>query len=146
GVEGMGFWLGGTIATSVIATLMTAPFAIYHFNRLALYGIAANMIAVPLTGFWIMPMGVVALTLMPVGLDGPFWQAMGWGCDAILWIARGVAAWPGAILVVPAISTCGLTAIALGLLWLCILRGPGRVLAFAPIVLGFLSICMTRSP
>ena len=146
GIEGAGFWLAGTMGSSFIATVMTAPFAIYHFNRLSIYGIAANMVAVPLTGFWVMPAGVAALILMPVGLDGPFWQLMGWGCDAILWIARDVAAWPGAVSIISAMPVAGFTAISFGLLWLCLLRGRGRYLAVLPVVLGFAGIALVRSP
>jgi competence protein ComEC len=146
GIEGAGFWLAGTIGSSFIATIMTAPFAIYHFNRLSIYGIAANMVAVPLTGFWIMPAGVAALVLMPLGFDGPFWQLMGWGCDTILLIARAVAAWPGAVSIIPAMPIAGLVAISFGLLWLCLLRGRGRYLAVLAVVLGFASIALVRSP
>ena len=46
---------------SVIAMLATAPFAAFHFHRLALYGLPANLVAVPLTAFWIMPWAVLAV-------------------------------------------------------------------------------------
>ncbi len=54
-VRRAGIYLASVLLTSVIATLATAPFAIYNFNRMAWFGLAANMIAVPLTGLWIMP-------------------------------------------------------------------------------------------
>ncbi len=144
--EGIGFWLAGTMATSLIATLMTAPFSIYHFNRLAPYGLAANMIAVPLTGFWIMPAGVVALIAMPFGLDAPFWTVMGWGCDVILRLAETVASWPGAVVTVPAMPVGGLVVVAFGLVWLCLIRGRLRLAAAIPIVCGFVSIGQVQSP
>ena len=146
GIEGATFWLAGTMGSSFVATVMTAPFAIYHFNRLSVYGIAANMLAVPLTGFWVMPAGVAALVLMPLGLDETFWRLMGWGCDAILWIARFVAAWPGAVVIVPAMPVAGLVTLSFGLLWLCLLRGKVRFLAALPTLLGFASIALVHSP
>jgi len=45
----------GIALTTVIATLGTAAFAIYHFNRFALFSVPANLIAVPLAGIWVMP-------------------------------------------------------------------------------------------
>ena len=144
--EGAAFWLGGVMATSFVATLMTAPFSIYHFNRLASYGVVANMIAVPLTGFWVMPAGVAALVMMPLGLDAPFWQIMGLGCDAILWIAERVASWPGAVVIVPGIPVIGLAVTSFGLLWLCLLRGSLRFLALLPILGGFAGIALTKTP
>ncbi len=53
-------YLGGIMLTSLIASLATAPFALYHFNRVAVAGLLANMIAVPLTGLWIMPWAIGA--------------------------------------------------------------------------------------
>ncbi len=41
--------------TTLIAGLGTGPFAIYHFNRFAVFGVVANLLAVPATGLWIMP-------------------------------------------------------------------------------------------
>ena len=80
--------LGATAATSLVAGLATAPFAAYHFNRFANYGIAANLLAMPVVSFVIMPAGVVALLLMPFGLDGPPLQVMGWGINVMLDIAH----------------------------------------------------------
>ena len=144
--EGAGFWLAGTMATSLVATLMTAPFSIYHFNRLAPYGLIANMVAVPLTGFWIMPAGVAALVTMPFGWDAPFWTVMGWGCDVIQRLAETVASWPGAVVLVPAMPTAGLVAVAFGLVWLCLVRGRFRHAAALPVICGFASIALSQSP
>jgi competence protein ComEC len=66
-------YVGDIAATSLIAASATAPYVIFHFNRTADYGVAANMLAVPLTGFWIMPWAVVALLLMPFGLRPRPW-------------------------------------------------------------------------
>jgi competence protein ComEC len=52
-------YLAGVILSTLVAGTATAPFAVYHFNRFQVYGIAANMIAVPVTGFWIMPWAVM---------------------------------------------------------------------------------------
>ena len=41
--------------TSLVASLATTPYALYHFNRFAAYGLIANLIAVPLTSIWVMP-------------------------------------------------------------------------------------------
>ena len=47
------FYLAGVLPTTVVAGVATAPFALFHFNQVALYGILANIFAVPITGFWI---------------------------------------------------------------------------------------------
>ena len=72
-------YFSGVALTSVIAASATAPFAIYHFNRVAAYGLAANLIAVPVTALWIMPWGLLSLFLMPLGLAAFALVPMGWG-------------------------------------------------------------------
>jgi competence protein ComEC len=126
-------WLGATMATSFIASLATLPFALFHFDRLSIYGVFANAIAVPLTTFVIMPFAALALLLMPFGLEGWALQAMGWGCDALLWVAHWVAGWPGAIAVLPAMPTMALPVVAIALLWLGMARGRWRWLGAAAI-------------
>ena len=48
-------YLAAVAFTTVIASLATGPFAIFHFNRLALVGTVANMVAVPVAAMWVMP-------------------------------------------------------------------------------------------
>ena len=99
--------------------LVAAHFAIlvtiYHFNRFPLYSIAANALAVPITGFWIMPWALVACVLMPFGAEGLALVPMGWGIDLVAAIARGVTSWPGAVLTVPSMPAAGLILLALGI-------------------------------
>jgi competence protein ComEC len=145
-LRGAGFWLATTMLTSVVATLMTGPFAMYHFDRISTYGVIANLVAVPLTGFWVMPMGMVALLLMPFGLDAPFWHLAARGCDGILWIAHTVAAWPHAVLVTRAMPIAALIAIALGLVALCLLRSRVRVLGLGPVFGGIAALFFVTTP
>jgi len=142
----IGFWLGTMILTSLVASLMTTPFALYHFDRMSTYGLFANLLAVPLTGFWVMPMGMAALLLMPFGLDAPFWHATAWGCDGILWIARTVTEWPHAVFYAPAMPQLALTAISLGLVVLCLMRTRWRLLGLAPVTIGLASIAFVTTP
>jgi competence protein ComEC len=132
--------------TSLVGGLATAPFAIYHFNRLAAFGLVANLLAVPLTAFWIMPFGVVALLLMPLGLEAWAIVPMGLGVDAMIWIAKTVASWPRAVVLVPVMPDAALAAISLGGLWLCLWQRSWRLAGVVGIVLGLASIGLMRSP
>ncbi|HRF38970.1 MAG TPA: ComEC/Rec2 family competence protein, partial [Saprospiraceae bacterium] len=105
-----------------VASLATTPFAAYHFDRFQLYGIVANLIAVPVTSFWIMPCAVPAMLLMPLGADGPLLQALAWGVSVVVWIAGVVAGWPGAVVLLPPMPAASLALITLGGLWLCLWR------------------------
>ena len=101
---------GGILLTTLVASLATTPFAVFHFNRFVSYGIAANLVAVPVTALWIMPWGTAAYVLMPFGLEGLALTPMGWGIDLVLWIARTLAGWPGAVTLLPALSVWALAA------------------------------------
>ena len=54
----LGAAIAASLATTLIASIATGAFAAYHFNRLSLLGVVANLLGVPLTGFWIMPWGL----------------------------------------------------------------------------------------
>ena len=136
----------GVALTSLVAGIATGPFAVYHFNRIADYGLLANLGAVPITGFWIMPWGLVALVLMPFGLEWIALAPMGWGIDAVVWIARNVAAQPGAVTLVPAMPAAALLAIVVGGLWLCLWRSRWRFLGIAVIGGGMVMAGLDRRP
>lgn len=119
-------YVGGVALTTIVATLATAPLAVYHFGRLATYGVAANLIAVPLTGFWIMPLGLLGLALVPFGLASVCFAWMGVGIEWMLAVAATVAEWPGAAIGVAKPPNAALIATLLGGLWLCLWRRPWR--------------------
>jgi competence protein ComEC len=144
--RGLFRYLGGVALTTLIAGTATAPFALYHFNRYALYGLVANMIAVPATALWIMPWAVVAFLLMPFGLEGLALAPMGWGVDLVNAVAREVAAWPGAVALLPAMPTWGLALVAIGGLWLCLWRRRWRLIGLGAVAAGMLSIALVRPP
>lgn len=139
-------YLGGVLLTTIVASAATTPFALYHFQRLATYGLLSNLIAVPVTTFWIMPWGLVAFALMPLGLERLALVPMGWGIELVLWSGHTAAAWPGAALRVPAMPGWGLLALALGGLWLCLWRAGWRLLGVPLIVLGLASPALAPRP
>ena len=57
-----------------------------------------------------MPAGLIALLLMPFGLDWLALVPMGWGVQAIVWMARTTAALPAATFDVPHAPPWGLAA------------------------------------
>ena len=85
----------GIATTSFIGGASTAIFSIEHFHRLATYGLVANLAAMPVVSFIVMPVGMIAMLLMPLGLDGIFWSITGFGLDIVIVIAKTVAAWGG---------------------------------------------------
>ena len=139
-------YLALTVLASLVASLATAPFALYHFNRPAIYGVAANLAAVPLTSVWVMPWAVAAVMLMPFGLESWALIPMGWGIDGIRIIADTVAGWPGAAQPLPAMPLMGLLTVVAGGLWLCLWRRRWRLLGVPLMLLGLLGALFVRQP
>ena len=124
---------GASLATTLIASVATGAFAAYHFNRPSFLGVVANLLGVPLTGFWIMPWGLVAMLLMPFGLERLALVPMGWGVDGLNAIAFHVGAWPQAAALVPSMPGASLWLMTLGGLWFCLWRRRWR-LAGLPVI------------
>jgi competence protein ComEC len=141
-----GFYIGGVALTTLIAGAATGLVAMYHFGRIAHFGLAVNLIAVPITALWIMPWAVMSMALMPFGLEAFGLTPMVWGIDIMLGTAREVGGWPGAVGLVPAMPAAGLAALALGGLWLCIWRLRWRYLGLVGIAAGLLSVPLTPAP
>lgn len=130
-------YLGAVLLSTLVAGLATAPFALFHFNRFALYGMLANLIAVPLTALWIMPWAVAAFALMPFGLEGLALAPMGLGIEAVIAVAQWVQGLSGAVLSLPALMPAGVLLITFGGLWLCLWQVAGwRSLGLIGIVAG----------
>ncbi|WP_347853761.1 ComEC/Rec2 family competence protein [Planktomarina sp.] len=60
-------YLMGSVVSAVVAGLATAPIAAAHFNILPHYGVLANVVAVPIMGFVVMPSAILAAALAPLG-------------------------------------------------------------------------------
>jgi competence protein ComEC len=136
----------GLCMTSLVATLATTPYALYHFNRFAAYGLVANLIAVPLTATWVMPCAVLVFLLMPFGLEAWALAAMGWGCEAIVAIAREVAQWEGGAGLWPAMPVWGLAVATIGGTWLCLWQRHWRLAGLPLVVFGVASAMLARGP
>lgn len=139
-------YCGGVVVTTVVATLGTYPYSIYHFHHLALYSPLANVIAVPLSAMWTLPWGVGTCLLMPFGLERLALIPMGWGIDITIWVAQHVSALPGNVWATPRLPAAGLLLISLGGLWLCLWRGAWRRWGLIAIAAGAASMMLTRPP
>lgn len=123
-------------ATSLIASLATAPFIAYHFHQTTFQGILANLLASPLVSFWLMPLVIIVLLLMPFGLDHWPLVAMGWGVDGLMNVAQMTAHMPGALIMIPSMPLTALVAFLFGGLWLLLWLQPWRYLGLVGIAAG----------
>jgi len=136
--EGLAFelptWLrhlgraGRTILlTSLVATAATTPFTLFHFQTFSFYGVIANMIAIPLTTFWVMPCLLLTYLTTPFGLEGLVLDGAGLGIKATIWLAQHVAAWPFSQFCIKPMPLWAFGLFVIGGLWLCLWRGRLRL-------------------
>ncbi len=135
--KGMLF-LGGALVSTATAGLMTMLPVAWHFHRLAAFSIAGNLVALPVLTLMVMPAGILALILMPFGLDGPFLLAMRQGLDIILAWSALVSARPGSVVHVPAMSPVAAGLILTGLAVLVLRRDAWRMTGLVPVLAGLL--------
>jgi len=125
--------VGGTALTSLVAGLATAPYGVFHFQRVAPYGLLANLAAMPAVSFLVMPFGLLGVLLMPFGWDHLAWPVMGWGIEIMVAVSDRIAALPGADVRLDAVGPATLCLLSLALLALCLLRGVLTAVAIVPL-------------
>ncbi|MBX3476705.1 MAG: ComEC/Rec2 family competence protein [Brevundimonas sp.] len=133
----LGNWLVIAVMASLVAGLATGPFAMQHFNRTAVYGLAANLLTAPVADFVMLPALALGAALEPLGLGAPFLWVAGQGVDLMLAIGQGVAGLPGAVRTIPSAPAAALPVAFIGVLFLCLWRGRLRWLGL-PLALAVL--------
>lgn len=75
---------------SVIVTLGTAPVIAYHFGRISLIGVLANVLVVPLMGTLVLALSLISVSLIPISLSlaAVFAQVAAFALDIALGIVR----------------------------------------------------------
>jgi competence protein ComEC len=134
------------IATGLAVELTLIPIALYHFHKSGLYGVAANIIAIPLTTFVIMPLEAAALLLDTFGLGLPLWWLTGLSLDVLLGLAHLVADSRGAIVMMAAMPPWTLGMMIAGGLWLFLWTSRLRLWGLAPILTGAIAAALSPTP
>ncbi len=127
----IGVYVLSVCVTTVIATLATAPLTLYHFQSLPVYGVLANLICVPILAFWVMPLAILVLLLMPLHLEGWILHLVDPGLKIITDLAQSIAAWPHAVVHIPTFSSSSLVFMVLAFLSVVILKKWVRLVGVA---------------
>ncbi|NOR62520.1 MAG: DUF4131 domain-containing protein [Rhodobacteraceae bacterium] len=134
------------LVTSATAGAATAPIAAFHFNQISNYGLAANLLSVPIMGLVIMPAAVVALILSPFGLGSWAFWLMGKGIGWILGVAAYFSEIENAVTMVPTGPPIALPLIALSGCFLFLLLGRARLLGVVMFTVGMVLWVMSERP
>ena len=124
--QGFATWFAAAAAISLVAGLATAPFAMQHFNRISTWGLFSNLIVEPISSLLMMPGLAVGAVLTPFGLETWPLRLAGFAIALTNRVAEAAAHAPFAQVVVASGPAWTLPASFLGLLWICLWRGPLR--------------------
>jgi competence protein ComEC len=134
------------VATGLAVEIALIPFALFHFHRAGLYGVAANIVAIPLTTFVIMPLEAGALVLDAIGLGQPLWVLCGLAIDLLLRLAHGVAETRGAVALLPSMPPWAFGLMVAGGLWLCLWTTRMRLIGILPLCAGAVAAALAPAP
>jgi competence protein ComEC len=134
--------IGGVLLISFVAGLATDPFAIYHFQRFAVYALPANLIAAPIMSFLVAPMAALAAILAPFGLADPALELMASALDLIAAVGQTFGERPEAIRALPKPPDLAFILCVLALLSACLWRGAFRWLG-APLFAACVALYIT---
>jgi competence protein ComEC len=82
------------ISSTLAASIATTPFVLYFFHVNPNYSLIANLIAVPITTFILMPAAVSAILLIPLSLDYFAWGIVEVAINSIIKVANFTSSLP----------------------------------------------------
>lgn len=132
----LGRGLLALILTGLAVEIALMPIGLFHFHKAGIYGAAANIVAIPLTTFIIMPLEALALLFDTVGLGTPFWWLTGQALQLLLGLARATAAAPGAVAMLADTPPAAFGLVIGGGLWIALWRAKWRRWGLIPVAAG----------
>ncbi|MBX2830981.1 MAG: ComEC family competence protein [Rhodospirillales bacterium] len=129
------FYIGGLLITGLIVTAVTAPIIGYHFGRISMLGIIANLVAIPVMAFWVMPLIVASLALMPLGLAGLSLAAMTPGLTVLLKTASLIADQDWGLWYVSGLDGVAVACLLGAIAWCLIWRDRWVMLPMVPVLI-----------
>ncbi len=144
--ESLRRYLRGIAITSLVGSIATAPYAIFHFDRATHYAVLGNLLAMPVMGFVTMPAAAFSVIAMPFHLEAWPLKIMGFGIEVMLSVGRFVSGLPGAISTVSAWPMDALILLSLGGLWVLLWRRSWRWAGLVPMIAGVALALATRGP
>lgn len=139
-------YVGGILLTSFLATLATTPYILNTFHHFTVHAISANLVAVPMTSFVVMPLVVIKVLSLPFGelklLNSVLKQSIEY---LVLW-AEFVSQWPGSLIYVPKPTFGSIMGVTFSGLWFCIWKTKWRFYGAVGFVLSFISMFYADEP
>ncbi len=128
--------LGSLLLTGLVIELVLMPIGLFHFHKAGLYGSVANLVAIPLTTFVVMPAEALALLLEAAGFGAPVWWVVDVSLKGLLWLSHSVASAPGSVAALPTMPNVAFALMVAGGLWIALWRTRWRWFGSLPFAFG----------
>jgi len=139
-------YLLGVVLTTLVAGFATGFYSLYHFQTFAFYGTIANIIAVPLMAFIVMPALLLSYFVMPIGLEGFSLDIAGYGISWILASAHWTANMEGAVTRAAVFPFWAFIIITICLWFMCVWKGKLNYVAFGLALIVTLTLPFYHNP
>jgi competence protein ComEC len=137
-------YIYSTLFSSIIASIATAPFAAYHFNQFSGYGVITNLIAVPVTSFFIMPPLIIAFLFYPFNIHILPLKIMSFGINILIELSSYIASLPMSVSKIPYISPLCIMVFTLSGLWFTLWKYKIRYFSILIILLSIIIYMTTK--
>lgn len=114
-----GGWLGALLMAQLVLAVGLLPLNVGIFQHLIPAALPSNLVAIPLVGFWILPLLLLALALMMLGLPAALVLGLaGTGVEVLLWILSWIDGLEWSYQRIAAGGFPAMVLAALGAIWL----------------------------
>lgn len=140
------FYLFANIYSSFLASIVTAPFVVYHFYKFANYSVLMNLLAVPLMSFFMMPLALLSIFLMPFSVD--FWvlKSLGFFISIVINFAEFIVSQPFSVWYFGHISPLSLIVFSFGFFWVCFWQTCWRIFGIFIMTIGVGLMFISKTP
>jgi competence protein ComEC len=141
-----GNYIISNLYTSTLVGLAAGPVVIYHFHIFSNYSSIANLIAVPITTFILIPGCFVFLLTFPFALDSYVLKFMDYFINIIIKSAALIIELPYSFINVGNISNLSLATYLLGFFWCIIWQSKIKYIGAVIISISILMMLGTKNP
>ena len=136
----------GNLYSSFLGSIVTAPFVIYHFYKFATYSLLMNLLAVPLMSFFMMPLAIISLLLMPFNASGYSLKLLGFFVKIITSSAEYVVNLPISTIDTGYITDFSMLIFTFGFFWICLWQTTWRYFGLLIILISLVMMYLSPKP
>ncbi|HJD55129.1 MAG TPA: ComEC family competence protein [Rickettsia endosymbiont of Pyrocoelia pectoralis] len=140
------FYVASNIYSSFLASIITAPVVINQFFIFSTYSVPANLIVVPITSFFLMPLALLSLPFTVIGFDSYILKIIGFFIDLIIKTAHYFNNLPGSVWYFGYITNFSILLFLFGFFWICIWKTTWRLFGLAIMAVSFIFMLYSPKP